>query len=348
MRDKSGSGFSGKFSLYVIISLLVLVAVLGGGGYAWISHSTQKESAAPLEQVRIANFFYTGSCSAIAAQAKGYFTSEGIQTSFQAFGSGPGTLDAMFSGKADLAISGEIPVMFSVMNGQPLSVIATIVKAENVVGIVGRKDRGITTPTSLKGKRIGVTIRTAGHFLLSAFLTQQKLSASDVILKDYDTEALPGALARGEIDAASTWEPMLGELETQLGANGVTFIAGGLYSPTLHLVGTQAYVASHEKTLQKVLLALIRGADFCSDNPDEARELVAASLRINPEDLAGSWPDYRFRVTLDQSLVLQLEDESRWAMKNKLSNRSEMPNYLGHIDIDPLQAVAPAAITVIH
>jgi len=347
MRDKSGSRFSGRFSLYVIISLLVLAAALGGA-YAWISRGAQKESAAPLEHVSISNFFYTGSCSAIAAQAKGYFTSEGIQTSFQAYGSGPGTLEAMFSGKTDLAISGEIPVMFSVMNGQPLSVIATIVKAENVVGIVGRKDRGITTPASLQGKRIGVTLRTAGHFLLSTFLAQQKLSASDVIIKNYDTQDLPGALARDEIDAASTWEPMLGELETQLGANGVTFIAGGLYSPTLHLVGTQAYVASHAQTLQKILLALIRGADFCSDNPDEARELVAASLRINPEDLAGSWPDYRFRVTLDQSLVLQLENESRWAIKNKLSNRGDIPNYLGHLDIDPLQAVAPAAITVIH
>jgi len=191
-------------------------------------------------------------------------------------------------------------------------------------------------------------VGTAGHFFLDVYLTEQRLYASDVSIRDIKTEDLAGALASGEIDAAATWEPMLGKLQAQLGDNGTTLLANGIYNPTLNLVGTQTYVASHAQTIQKVLRGLIRGEDFCRDNPAEARDLVARDLKVDAQGLAASWQDYRFRVSLDQSLLLQLEDESRWAIKNKLTDRTEIPNYMDHFDMDPLLAVAPSAITAIH
>jgi len=348
MSDSANSKSAGRSSIYAIIGLLLLAALLSGGAYLWFDRTILANPKVPLEKVRISVLFYTGSCSVMAAQEKGYFLSEGIQATTEVYGSGTAVLDQVFSGKADLGASGDIPVMFAVMNHQPLSVVATIVEGENVVGIVARKDRGITTPDSLKGKRIGVTVATAGHFFLNVFLTRQKLYTRDVTLRNLKTEELSDALANDEIDAASTWEPMLGTLQARLGSNGVTLLAKNVYTPTLNLVGTQTYVAGHAQTLQKVLRALIQGEDFCRDNPSEARELVATYLKVDALSLAPSWPAYRFRVSLDQSLLLQLEDETRWAIKNKLSDRTDMPNYLEHLDMDPLQAVAPAAITVIH
>ena len=348
MSEKPAAKFDGRVSIHAIFGLLVLAALLGAGAYAWFGPSILTAPAAPLENVAVANIFYTGSCPIIAAQANGYFSRAGIQVTTQLYDSGKATVDAVLSGKADLAIVGDVPLMASVLNQQPVSVVATTVKSENDFGIVGRKDKGVTTPASLKGKRVGLVIGTGGHFFLNILLNQQKLSLSDVTLHDFKAEELPGALARGDIDAASTWEPILGRLQTQLGGGGVTFLAGDAYSPTLNLVGTQTYVASHAQTLQKVLRALIRGAAFCTDNPSEARELVAAALKVDAGTLAASWPDYRFRVSLDQSLLLGLEDEARWAIKNKIIARTEMPNFLDHLDMGPLQAVAPAAVTVIH
>jgi NitT/TauT family transport system substrate-binding protein len=46
--------------------------------------------------------------------------------------------------------------------------------------------------------------------------------------------------------------------------------------------------------------------------------------------------------------LLELEDQTRWAVRNGLTGRTDMPNYLNHLDMDALQAVAPAAVTVIH
>src|SRR5260370_33709411 len=149
MNDKPTRRSGSDTSLSVIISLVVLAALVGAGAYVWIRRSV----LSPSENGRIANQVYTGSCPVIVAEAKGYFASEGIQTTSRLYESGKAALDAVFSGQADLGISADLPVMFAVMNHQPLTVVATITKAENDLGIVGRKDKGIVTPTSLKAKR---------------------------------------------------------------------------------------------------------------------------------------------------------------------------------------------------
>ncbi|UUZ64709.1 hypothetical protein LP414_22215 [Polaromonas sp. P1(28)-13] len=71
-------------------------------------------------------------------------------------------------------------------------------------------------------------------------------------------------------------------------------------------------------------------------------------MKLDVAELKALWPQYRFNVTLDQGLLLALEDESRWAIRNKLTDRTDMPNYLNHVYLDALKAVSPTAVTVIH
>ena len=347
MMQKTTKPFNGKTYLYAIAGLLIVAALLGAG-YAWISRNPPGQPVGALEPVSIATLVYPGTCSVIVAQAKGYFAGEGILVTMQTYSSGKAVLNAVFQGQANLGTSGDIPIMFAAMNGQPVAIVATIATAENDTEIIGRKDKGIVTPASLKGKRIGVTPGTAGPFLLDSFLTRHKLSANEVTVRDLKPEELSDALAKGDIDAASIWQPFLGALQTQLGGNGTTFPSRGIYDGTLSLAGTRDYVANHPQTIKKVLRALVRAGQFCKDTPDAAGEIVAAAFKIEAAGLKKLWPDFRFNVMLDQSLLLALEDESRWAIKNKLTVRTDMPNFLNHVYLDALQAVAPAAVTILH
>jgi NitT/TauT family transport system substrate-binding protein len=110
------------------------------------------------------------------------------------------------------------------------------------------------------------------------------------------------------------------------------------------------YIVSHPDTMKKVLRALTIGAKFCSDSPDQARELISGTLKNDIADLnlKDSWPTYRFSVVLDQGLILALEDEARWAIKNKMTDRTDIPNYLNNIYLDDLEAITPSAVTIIH
>lgn len=298
--------------------------------------------------MRIASVEYAGSCPILVARRRGYFEDEGLSVAIQSYTTGKDALDAALRGQADLGTCAESPIVFAVMNGQPVAVIATLFVAERDYGIVGRRDRGIVTPSDLKGMRIGVTLNTAGHFVLDAFLNRYKLSTSDVEVRDLKPEEFAAAMARGDIDAVSTWEPFLRALREQLGANASAFSVEDVYDSLFNISGTQDYVAKHPKTIEKVLRALIRGSQYCERAPDAASEIVAMTVKTDTQKLKDLWPSYRFTVTLDQGLLLALEDQTRWVIKNKLAKRTDMPNYLNHVYLNGLQVVAPESVTVIY
>lgn len=326
---------------------VLTVAALSAASYTWIARSSAPLPG-PLEPLVIAtNVVYAGSCSIFVALENGYFAEEGLQVTIQPHTSGKAALDATLQGKANLGTSADIPIMLAVTRGKPVSTIATIFATKSDYEIVGRIDRGIVTPASLRGKRIGVSLGTSGHFVLDAFLNRQKLSSDDVTVLDLKPEDIASAFEKGDIDAAATWEPYVGRIREQAGTNGTAFSANGVYDATYSVSGTQEYVASHRDTIKKVLRALVSGGGFCKDTPDTAREITAKFMKVDAAKLKAFWPSYRFDITLDQSLVLALEDETRWAIKNKLSGRDDMPNYLDHIDMDGLLAVRPSAVTII-
>lgn len=325
--------------------LLVLAAALLAAAYAWRAAS---RPAGPVEQVTIANTAYAGTCPVLAAQHLGHFEDEGLRVTIRSYTTGKAALGAMLKGEADLATSAELPIVFAATRGEPVTVIATMLVAEKDYGIVARRDRGIAAPAALKGRKIGVTVNTSAHFVLDAFLNRQKLSAGDVEVRDFKPEELAGAMAQGEIDAASTWEPYLSGLREQLGDNGASFSVADVYDSLYNVSGTRDYVLKHPEAVRKVLRALIRGSRYCKESPEAASAIVAAGIEADAARLRALWPSYRFGVSLDQSLLLALEDQTRWAMKNRLTDAARMPNYLNHVYVDGLEAVAPAAVTMIH
>jgi NitT/TauT family transport system substrate-binding protein len=63
--------------------------------------------------------------------------------------------------------------------------------------------------------------------------------------------------------------------------------------------------------------------------------------------LGAVWDSHTFGVSLDQALLLALEDESQWAIKSGLTNAKKVPNYLDFIHLDGLQAVKPEAVRIV-
>ncbi|STQ92281.1 Sulfate starvation-induced protein 1 [Janthinobacterium lividum] len=330
--------------LAVIALLLALVAVA-----IWQLNARPAAPPGPVEVLRLAvNAEYVGSCPVLAAHGQGHFAREGIDARLQPYSSGKASMEAVLQGKADLGTVSDIPVVLASLKKQSVVIIASIFEAERDHGIVGRLDRGVSTPASLKGKRIGVTLGTSGQFTLDAFLNRQKLLPAEVTLRNYAPEQLAGALARGEVDAAAGWEPFLTGMTHAIAGKAAIFYGEDVYAGLFNVAGTDGYVRSHPATVRKVLRALIAGARFCQDEPDAARALFAKASASETARLQAAWHGYRFGVVLDQGLLLALEDEARWAIRNRLAERADMPNFLDTVYLDGLEAVAPSAVTVIH
>ncbi len=233
------------------------------------------------------------------------------------------------------------------MRGEKICILATISSTEKNKMIVARKDKGVSIPNDLKGKKIGVSVGTNAEFFMDSFLIMHGISRDEVQVINVGSNAIVDTLTSGEVDAVSTWNPHISILQKGLGDNGVTFSGEGIYRETFNIATKQDFANENPHTIKKVLRALIKAEEFCEENPDEAREIIAGKIGMERAALNELWELYDFKVTLDQSLLVTLEDEARWAIKNKLTDKTEVPNYLDYIYYDTLEEVKPEAVGII-
>jgi NitT/TauT family transport system substrate-binding protein len=69
-------------------------------------------------------------------------------------------------------------------------------------------------------------------------------------------------------------------------------------------------------------------------------------LNVDRQALDATWGEYVFGLFLDQSILVSLEDEARWAIDNRLTTAASVPNYLSFIHVEALQAVKPEAVSI--
>lgn len=74
---------------------------------------------------------------------------------------------------------------------------------------------GISSLSQLRGKRVGVLQSSLGPFLLSRALEREGMSLADVKLSNVPLTAMPAALARGDLDAATLFPPYSEEATRQ-------------------------------------------------------------------------------------------------------------------------------------
>jgi len=281
------------------------------------------------------------------AFAKGLFKEEGLDATPQPHAFGKPALQAVLEGKADIATAADTPIMFAVMDGRKIVILAVIQTADRNEGIVARRDRGISMPSDLKGKTIAVTRGTTSDFFAEVFLIVHGIDRKQVTVTDLKPEEMASALATGKVDAAATWHPPLSQLQKSLGTNGLTFYGETIYTEAFCVAAGQDFVKRHPGAVRKFLRALIKAEAFLKQHPEEARRLVTGFIKADKALLDEIWDLYNYRVILDQALLVSLEEQTRWAIKNRLTQRRDMPNYLDFIDADGLRAVKPEAIRII-
>jgi len=299
------------------------------------------------EKVTIAYSTASNAVLVYIAFAKGYFAEEGLEAIPQPHAFGKPALAAVIEGKADIATVGDTPIVFAVMNGAKITTLAAIQTSNRNEAIVARRDRGITQPVDLKGKKIGVPLGTTAHFFLDSFLLAHGVKIEDVTISDMKPAEMSAALDSGRVDAVSTFNPTLNKLEKGLGQSGIVFFGEALYTETFCVAAMQEYVKKNPEATKKFLRALVKAEQFIKEHDSEAQKLVADFINMDKTALAEIWNILTFRVTLDQALLVDFEDQTRWVLKNKLSRGTQMPNYLEYIHADALHAVKPQAVRIV-
>jgi len=324
------------------MALLIVVAL------AFVYARTRTPSAPPHEKLSIAVSSTPHAALLHLAAAKGFFAAEGLDVTITPVSHGKAAIDLLAQGKTDLAAAAEVPFVISVLNGKAFAIAATVVSVSNEMAVIARRDRAIAAPRDLVGKKVGVTLGTSGDYFLWAFLIRHKLQPELVTLVDLPPGQMAQELARGSIDAASTWQPVRFRAESALGENAASFTEPDAYTVTHVVVAHAEYLATHRSAIEKLVRAVLRAEAFNRSAPQEALPLVANHLKVDAKTLQPGWQDLDFRVDLLQSQLITLEDQARWAMARGYAPQSAVPNFLPRLYLDALLAAKPERVTVVH
>ncbi|KJU86113.1 NMT1/THI5 like domain protein [Candidatus Magnetobacterium bavaricum] len=237
------------------------------------------------------------------AEENGYFMKNGLDMTVKYYEGGNVAIRDMFEGKIDFTTVADNMVVFNSFKRQDFSVVATIGTSDNEPRIVGRKDRGILSPTDLRGKRVATVKGTGVHYFLYLLLLKYGMSESDIKLSLKDPADALKTFIEGGVDAISTREPFVTQAVKALGDNAIVFEAPRLLIKNYDIVATNALLRKRPETVKKMLKALIQAEEFAVANQQQAVSIVAKRLGLDTTVVVRLLFEMRWKVFLEQSII---------------------------------------------
>lgn len=334
MRNKSAFAVAIVIAVALVAAVTVVTAV-----------RRQSDHTGPLEKIVVAAEPVPPASPLWVAHANGYFEEVGLQVEIREFASGRTALAAMVNGEEiDLATAAQTPVVSHSFGRNDYAIIAGMAHSDRDVKVLARRDRGVASPADLKGKTIGVTAGSSGDYFLSLLLAHNQMRRADLTVIDVEATELPRALIDGTTDAIVTWEPHVYRARNALGSTAALLPSLDIYREDFYFVARKAFLKSHSRAARRFLAAIERAEQLIHRSPRQAKSIVEQRLRMDPQELEATWGDFHFTLFLDQSVLVSLEDEARWAIVNEQRSETRVPNFLEFVDADALTSVKPEAV----
>ena len=299
-----------------------------------------------MEQISVGTTISEVNSIILIAEEQGYFADNGIDLTHEIYASGVTAVDAMLRGEVDIATGSEYAFAGQILLNQDIRTMSVIDRS-SIEYLLARIDSGISSIADLKGKTIGVPLKSRPEFSLDRFLFMRGIDASDVTLVNVPVNQSVNALLSGAVDAVTTWQPYVDQIKTQMGKE-LTIWSTQEEQPSFTLVMcTGAWTKQNPKLAERFLESLVQAENYMLQHRDTSRDTIQQQLNYSEEYVASVWPDHHFMISLEQSLILAMEDEARWMISNGLTVEKQVPNFVKYIYADSLETVKPEAVTII-
>jgi NitT/TauT family transport system substrate-binding protein len=328
----------------VVIAVIALMALVGFG--AWYFKGAPKTYSGALQPITLGGLVSDTAVLLFAAEERHFFEENGINFTFKTYDTGVATVDDLLNNKMDVAGPAEYPVVRKAFERANIRIIASIDKSY-VIYFVGLTDKGIRNTADIKGKKIGLVRGSIAEFYLGRFLDLLGMSIRDVTLINLSPAQAADAIARGSVDAVVTWEPYVDRIRKQYPNRVVSWSVQSGQAVYAVLICRNDWIKEHPDLAGRFLTALAQAEAYIGQYPAEAKAILRKRYHEDDEYLARIWPEHQFSLSLDQSLVLALEDEARWMIGNNLTMEKQVPDFMNYIYENGLKAIKPESVNVI-
>jgi NitT/TauT family transport system substrate-binding protein len=348
------------------LAILVLgVGLYFGSGPHWSGQAADQASpdpsGAPVApgtgdpraegEIRVGLLAAGGADLVALASAQKLFDSEGLKVKLMPFERGRGAVEKLAVGGVDFVTAGEMPIAAEALGRRGLAVLATISRSDPKVFVLARKDKGIASPPDLKGKKIGADLRFDSLYVVHLFLARQKIADGDVTITEIMPKQFGGALNRGEVDAAADGlpeeHPFLRKVKESATTDLVEMDEPSGYHHFINVVASRTYVTQHPDTAKRVVKALLAAAELAKSKKDDSIRAVAEARSVEGKIIAERWGRITFDVTLDASLVAEMDDEAKWLVDSGKKKKGDGVASMSEVIYpDVLRALKAEAVTL--
>ena len=180
--------------------------------------------------------------------------------------------------------------------------------------IVAKRSAGISKLADLKGKRVVTPRNTSAHYHLVALLRSAGLQESDVTIVSAPATAMAAAVAKGDADAISMWEPESQNTVELLGTDAISFQDNTVYRELYSVYSTTDVL--NDPRRRKELVAFVRELITQTANlrrePAKYFDLISRVTKHPAPQIARSWEHHGFPLAVAPDLLNLLVDEEKW------------------------------------
>ncbi len=344
---REGSILIIKRPFQISILLVVIISVIFS---LYLINKSLKPVTTPKDiltvRLALARAFITA--PVLVASQLNYFVDEGIDLVVTGeYGSGAEAYKKMLDGDADISTVATTPIVLNSFSRNDNSIFATYTTTYEGIKVVARGDKGIFNPADLRGKRIGMVGGTISELLIDSLLAYNKIPLSAVTLVNLTPEEMTDTLINDDIDAISIWEPYANNALLALQDKGIKIPTSKVYRIAINLAVMNTFAEENPDSLIKIVRALSKAVTYMNDNKKEAILLISEILDLDVKLVENNWEDTTFGLSLDQLLLITMENEALWAMNNVYTDEKSVPDYLNYLYFNALSEVDPEAVSII-
>jgi len=275
------------------LALLGLLALLGGG-----CSSGSQSLSVPISNFPGYEYFYL-------AEQKGLARSFGLQLRTLEFADPQAIVHAYLRGDLEVAQLTTVEAVDICSRAPDRCPVVVLVLNESLGGDQVMARPGIGALAQLRGQRVGVTLSTLGPYVLSRALEQSGLSLQDVQLRHITLDAMPSALARGEIEAAALFPPYSEQAAQQAGTSPL-FDSRRIPGEVFDILVVDPSLLQEKQAALPALLRSWQAAHVLRrEQPKASLELMAQREGLSPEAFAQAERGLRYFDLRDQLAILR-------------------------------------------
>ena len=258
---------------------------------------------------------------------------------------GVNSFQQVMNGEADFGTVSDSVIAFNAFTRNDFVNLATFVQSDNDVKIIALESSGIYSSDDLINKRVAVVKGSASEYFLTTFLALEGVKLENLKVINESPDKMQQILSGKDADAVVSWEPYGYEIIKSLKGSAKLLPTKNLYTLTFNLIAKQEFVLRNELQAECVMKGLSRAINYISEKPEKAQSILMERLKLEPDFIRWVWNDYIFKLSLNQSLLVTLNNQADWIIENKLSKNQQRPNFKKLLDPGALTSVKPSAIS---